>query len=322
MLAGVHLLVILGQLAVDQQNACAHVQELISAGDFRAAVISKPDATCRAQVAAGQQPEIVSALGAAVTSGKVDYDVFSLLCLLHPSGVTSLLKRGIRIGYCLASLAEEDNAEAKMAVQAVLAKPYGTEEHLSFNAYGSDKQLSPAIAEAAAQSRTFALRVAYLLPDLRGGHIDGYDRLRESVCGPPDAPATDAPSVCDGLPPNQEKSWQHARLVHRKVAGTALVVGFSAGLTALSWFTRDKSSSQSLAVFTLALGTGVAVDAAVQDSKAGDLPGASPILGILAAIPAGVIGYFATRQSGASRVVVTGLGAIGISVGGTFDIWR
>ena len=209
-----------------------------------------------------------------------------------------------------------------MAVQAVLAKPYGTEEHLGFNAYGSDKGLFDVIAEAAAQSRTFALRVAYLLPDLRRGHIDGYDRLRESVCGKPSAPATDAPSICDGSPPNQEESWHHARLVHRKLAGTALVVGFSAGLTALSWFTRDKSSSQSLAVFTLVLGTGVAVDTAVQNSNAGDIPGASPLLGILAAIPAGIIGYFATGQSGASRVVVTGIGAIGISIGGAVDIWR
>ena len=320
MLAAVPLLVILGQLAVEQQNSCARIQELIAVS-FPAAASQKPDATCRAQVAAGRHPEIVSPLVAAATAGNVNYDVFSLLCLLHPPGVTSLLKRGIGIGYCLESLAEEDNAEAKMAVQAFLAKPYETEEHLSFNAYGSDKQLSSAIVEAAAQSRTFALRVAYLLPDLRRGHIDGYDRLREAVCGPTSAPAADAPLVCDGLPPNQETSWQHARLVHRKVAGTALIVGFSAGLTALGWFTRDKSSSQSLAVFTLALGTGVAVDAAVQDSKAGDLPGASPILGILAAIPAGVIGYFATRQSGASRAVVTGIGALGISVGGTFDIW-
>jgi len=322
MLGWVPLLVIFGQLAVEPQNACARVQELISAGQFRVAMIPEPDATCRAQVAAGQQPEIVSALRAAATPGKADYDLLSLLCFLHPPGVTNLLRQGIGIGYCLASLAEEDNPESTMAVQAVLAKPYETEEHLSFNAYGSDKLLSPAIVGAAAQSRTFALRAAHLLPDLRGGHIDGYDRFREAVCGKPSAPATDAPSICDGSPPNQEESWQHSRLVHRKLAGTALVVGFSAGLTALSWFTRDKSSRQSLAVFTLVLGTGVAVDAAVQDSKAGDLPGASPILGILAAIPAGIIGYFATHQSGASRVVVTGLGAIGISIGGAFDIWR
>lgn len=298
------------------------VQELISAGNFEAALLGKPDAACRAQVAAGQQPEIVSVLVAAVTAGKVDYYTAGLLCLLHLPGITSLLKRGIGNGYCLASLAEEDNAEAKMAVEAFLAKAYETKEHLGFNAYGSDKQLSPAIVEAATISRPFALRVAYLLPDLRGGHIDGYDGLRKAICGPPSSLAVDAPLGCDGLPPNQEERWQHARLVHRKVAGTALVVGFSAGLTALSWFTRDKSSSQSLAVFTLVLGTGVAVDTAVQGSRAGDMPGASLILGILAAIPAGIIGYFATQQSGASRDVVTGIGAIGISVGGTFDMWR
>ena len=60
MLAWVPLFVILGQLAVEPQNACARVPELISAREFRVAMMPEPNATCRAQVAAGQRPNVVS----------------------------------------------------------------------------------------------------------------------------------------------------------------------------------------------------------------------------------------------------------------------
>ena len=100
------------------------------------------------------------------------------------------------------------------------------------------------------------------------------------------------------------------------------MIGFAGALTAIGWGTRNESSGQLLAGAMLGAGTGVSVDAAVQRSSLDMVPGASPFTGILVAIPAAVVGYFAASRAGAPRAIVTTVGAVGISVGGSFDIWR
>jgi len=74
-------------------------------------------------------------------------------------------------------------------------------------------------------------------------------------------------------------------------------------------------------VFTFTLGSGIAIDAAV-DRSSGWNSILAPVVGVLGAIPAGVIAFFATERAGPVRPTVTGLGAAGIAIPFTMDVWE
>jgi hypothetical protein len=300
----------------EAQSACARIEELTAEGKFGALIRQEPAPACRVEIANNRHPQIAPRLVDGI--GKGDRDAQQLLCMLHPPGETQWMVRGLgndrTAGLCLAGLAEENSPESNQAV----------ESYLEASRYREVSTLNPAVAEAARHSRRLAFRVSPWLLELAEHHTGGYDALRDAVCGDPEAPWSGTASVCHFAAPRLEAGWSqpHKRMVHRKIADTAFLIGFAGALTANGWFTRNERSGQFVAAAMFAAGTAVSVDAAVQRSDLHMVPGASPAIGILVAIPAALVGYFAAYHAGAPRAVVTGVGAIGIVVGGSFDIWQ
>ncbi len=300
----------------EAQSACAHIEDSITKGQFGPLVQEEPTLACRVEIAGGNHPGIASRLVDAADQG--NHDALKLLCRLHPPSVTQWMARGLgddrTAAICLAGLAEENSTGSNQAV----------ERYLEACRYREVGTLNPAVAEAARRSRRLALRVSPWLLELSGHHTVGYDALRDAVCGDRDALFSDTRGVCLVAAPRLEARWRepHEQMVHRKVADTAFVIGFAGALAAVGWVTRNETFGRLLAGSMLGAGIGVSVDAAVQRSNLDMVPGASPFTGILVAIPAAVVGYFAASSAGAPRAIVTTVGAIGISVGGSFDIWR
>jgi hypothetical protein len=300
----------------EAQSACARIEELTAEGKFAVLIRQEPYPACRAEIANNRHPQIASRLVDGI--GKGDRDAQQVLCMLHPPGVTQWMARGLgndrTAGLCLAGLAEENSAESNQAVESYL-------EAFRYREVGT---LNPAVAEAARHSRRLALRVSHWLLELSEHHTGGYDTLRDAVCGEADAPWSNTASVCHFAAPRLEAGWSqpHKRMVRRKIGDTAFLIGFAGAFTAVGWVTRNDRFGQFLAASMFAAGTAVSVDAAVQRSRAEMVPGASPAIGILVAVPAALVGYFAAYHTGAPRAVVTGVGAIGIVVGGSFDIWQ
>jgi hypothetical protein len=302
--------------AGEAQSACAHIEELITKGQFGPLPEQEPTPACRAEIADGDHPEMASHLIDAADMG--NHDAQELLCMLHPPNVTQWMARGLgdhrTAAICLAGLAEENSGDSNQAV----------ERYLEACRYREVGTLNPAVAEAARRSRRLAFRVSPWLLELSQHHTVGYNALQHAVCGDPDALFSDTRGVCLVAAPQLEARWRqpHEQMVHRKIADTVFVIGFAGALSAVGWVTRNERFGQLLAGAMFGAGTGVSVDAAVQRSNLDMVPGASPFTGILVAIPATVLGYFAASRAGAPRAIVTTVGAIGISVGGSFDIWR
>ena len=317
------------------EPSCAAIRVLLSRTYFDDGSLLTSDgsvrpevAACRAEIAINRAPELTAELLASIANpGPSRGGRLALLCLLRPPGVTTWFTLGLRTygsdSLCLASLADEDTVEAKKVVEEYLStNTYSPKTDLEVDANVSSKRVTGTLVGATRYSRRLALRVAVLLPELLQNHISGYDALQENICGPLNAPHGDALLACAHAPPRQEKNWERARLRHRRIGETVLTVGFPAGLTALSWATRNQSSSRALAVFTFTLGSGLAIDAAIDRNVGGWDSVLAPVWGVLGAIPAGVIAFFVTDHTGAVRPIVTGLGAAGIAIPLTMDVWE
>ena len=75
-------------------------------------------------------------------------------------------------------------------------------------------------------------------------------------------------------------------------------------------------------MFTFTLGSGLAIDAAIDRNVGGWDSVLAPFWGVRGAIPAGVIAFVVTDHTGAVRPIVTGLGAAGIAIPLTMDVWE